>query len=183
MDIRQIKPSDISAVTALHVRTLPSAIARIGNPYLSDLYHALDKNLCLVAVDNTMIVGVITATRDLAKTQKQMLHVFFSPHVLFNIASAIVKQHISIQELLDRMVTERQILQIFPTPYPTILTLFVKKSHQRQGVGTQLLHALLTKLPKDVPVFVDTEISNINAKRWYQARGFRKQKLSTAASC
>ena len=123
-----------------------------------------------------MIVGVISATQDLKNTKTDAACIF-SPHVLFNIASAIVKQRISITELLDRIVTERQILQIFSTPYPTILTFFVDKSHQRQGVGTQLLRALLTKLPKNVPVFVDTEISNVNATRWYQARGFRKQKI------
>ena len=78
MDIRQIKSSDISAVTALHIRTLPSAIARIGNPYLSDLYHALDKNLCLVAVDDAMIVGVISATQDLKKHKNRCCVYFFS---------------------------------------------------------------------------------------------------------
>lgn len=176
MDIRQLKPSDISNVSVLHMRTLPSSTARIGNPYLKELYKTLDKNLCFVAVDHSTIVGVITATVDLAKTQKKIVHLLFSPRIILTIFLALIKRRVTLTELTRRMITENQIVKIFPTPYATILTFFVDKNYQHKGIGTKLLKALVKKLPKKISLFVDTELSNTHAIRWYTTRGFHKQK-------
>ncbi len=169
---------DIGAVSTLHMATLPTAMARIGNPYLSLLYREILHNkplhTALVAVENSHIVGVITATNALHKTQDIMLRNVLRPVSLRTVWTALLKHRVTIGELLLRVWTEHQILRHFPSPYSTILTFFVDTAHQRRGIGTLLLSSLEKRIPKKSSLYVDTEISNVSAREWYGTHGFRK---------
>ena len=76
IQIRTMRTTDIPGVSRLHMRVLSTAIARIGNPYLSGLYAQLlrdtSSHLTLVAQLNHQIIGVITATKDLYTTQRAL---------------------------------------------------------------------------------------------------------------
>lgn len=159
------------------MRTLPSVISHIGNPYLLLLYTALlrDTSLhtCLVAAESTKIIGVITATKDRYITQRQIRKLFFRPTIMWSIGKALVHRKISIPDLTGRIAFERELQRQFPAPYATILTFFVEKNHQHQGLGTKLLASVQKHLPKNSKLFVDTETSNARAQQWYKNHGFR----------
>lgn len=174
--IRQMDEPDIVAVSALHIHTLPTVIARIGNPYISILYAQLlcDQSLhkTLIATKGSQVIGVITATVNVHKTHHQLQPILFRPSVVLSICLAVLRGRVTISELVDRISTERQIRLQFPHTYATILTFFVDTPHQRQGIGKRLLSALQKQLPRRTKLFVDTEISNTHAQKWYEVHGF-----------
>lgn len=167
MEIRKLIEADIRAVSLLHMCTLPTTIARIGNPYLSDLYHILLSDICLVAVDHKNIIGVITATRRLDQTQKRLIPLLFKPKNIWGL------RHIHVLELIHRFLFERELQRLFPAPYTTILTFFVDKKFQHHGIGTKLLATLEKQFPSSTKLHVDTETSNRYAQYWYNTHGFR----------
>lgn len=173
MDIRKIKKTDVPFISALHMRMLPTSIARIGNPYLSELYCTLLKDIGLVAIDRGVIVGVITATENLKKTQQNLQRLLFHPATLWTIGKAIVLRRVTIGSLFERMAAQTEILSLFPYPYATILTFFVDKKNQRQGIGAKLLSSLEKQFPVGTKLYVDTATSNTNAQLWYSTHGFR----------
>lgn len=171
-----MKKSDLQKVSTLHMRTLPTTIARIGNPTLSDLYRTLLEDICLVAVAQSAIIGVITATQDLRKTQHHIQKLFIRPMTLWSIVAAVLQRNVTIMELFDRINLEHELRRQFPVPYATILTFFVDRAHQRQGIGTQLLKTLQRQLPPNTTLYVDTKVSNTRAQLWYRTHGFRTLK-------
>lgn len=167
MEIRKLIEADIPAVSVLHMHTLTTTIARIGNPYLSDLYHALLSDICLVAVDHKNIIGVITATRSLDQTQKRVTPLLFKPKNMWGL------RRIHVMELINRFLFERELRGQFPPPYTTILTFFVDEKFQHHGVGTKLLSTLEKQFANHTKLHVDTETSNRYAQYWYNTHGFR----------
>ncbi len=180
IQIRTMRTTDIPGVSRLHMRVLSTAIARIGNPYLSGLYAQLlrdtSSHLTLVAQLNHQIIGVITATKDLYTTQRALQRVLFYPTTIIAILRALLLSRVKMAELIERISTERQIRIQFPDTYPTVLTFFVDKAHQRRGIGTLLMRALQKQLPDKTKLYVDTEKTNTNAQNWYSSHGFRKIK-------
>ena len=172
-----MRQSDLTSVSTLHLRTLPTMTARIGAPYLFSLYETLLRNTgvnnVLVATEDRQIIGVISATSDLSETQKRLQHAFVRPENLQMIIVAIIRGRVTIRELMDRISFERQIFRFSPQPYPTILTFFVSKTHQHQGIGEKLLHALEKQLSFCNKLYVDTELTNTFARKWYRNHGFR----------
>lgn len=152
---------------------LPTVVARIGNPYLSKLYDTLLKDIGLVAIDHGSIVGVITATKNLKKTQQNVQRMLFHPVTLWALGEAIVLRRVTIRSLFERMAAQDEILSLFPYPYATILTFFVDKKNQRQGIGTKLLSSLEKQFAVGTKLYVDTATSNVNARRFYNNHGFR----------
>ncbi len=173
MVIRKIKKPDVPFISVLHMQTLPTVNARIGNPYLSKLYETLLKDIGLVAVDHGIIVGVITATKNLKQTQQNVQRLLFHPVILWTIGKSIVLRRVTIRSLFERMAAQAEILSLFPYPYATILTFFVDKKNQRQGIGTKLLSSLEKQFTVGTKLYVDTATSNTNAQRFYHTHGFR----------
>lgn len=170
--------SDIPEVSQLHLRTLPGVVANIGIPYLTALYTHLVQlralHVALVAQEQSHIVGVITATTDLYKTQDSLSRIFVRPAVLAALCMAVLKRRVTISDLLKRFIKERHFRVRFKSPYPTILTFFVGTPHQHKGIGKQLLIALNEALPRQITLYVDTEKANVHAQDWYSAHGFAK---------
>lgn len=166
MDVRPMRLSDIDAVVGIHERVLPTTTARIR--LLPHFYTTMCKHtklhVALVAVEKNHVIGAITATRDARRTQSLLL----SPRVLFQTAWAIISGRVAITELVDRMVTERNIQKI-ASPYQTILTLVVDTAFQRKGIGKKLV----SSLPITGKLYVDTEITNTKAQLFYKRSGFR----------
>lgn len=169
--------SDIAAVSAMHMRVLPTTIARVGFGYLCRIYRELlaDPSLhwTLVAYSGSTIMGVITATKDLHKTQQQLQHILFRPGAIWKVCIALLRHHSTIPELVSRMYIDHQIRLQFSRPYATILTFFVDETHQHRGIGKRLLSALRKLLPHRTKLFVDTQVSNKKAQKWYRTHGFR----------
>lgn len=170
--------SDIPEVSQLHLRTLPGVVANIGIPYLTALYTRLFQlpafHIALVAEEQSHIAGVITATTNLYKTQDALSRLFVQPAVLAALCVAVLKRRVTISDLLKRFIKERHFRARFKAPYPTILTFFVGLPHQHKGIGKQLLVSLNRQLPRNIPLYVDTEKTNVHAQDWYSSHGFKK---------
>lgn len=173
-----MRESDVPSVCRLHMNTLPTTIARIGYRYLSVLYTTLLRSSSIHAVlivkTHSQIIGVITATKNLYETQRMLQYIALRPDIFFALCLAIVRRRVTIPELLERISMEREIRARFPDPYPTILTFFVDRAYQRQGIGTTLLGVLKQHMPKNTKLYVDTERANRRAQQWYSSHGFKK---------
>ncbi len=178
MKIESIKTSDIKTLARLHKKNLVSPSSKIGQKYLEKLYNLLlsdpKTHLCLLAIDGNEIVGAISATKDLEKTNKILRRLISFP-VLFDILKATILGKVTVGELTKRIFLERKLLKRFPKPYVSILTLFIVQNHQRHGVGSLLVKKMLSELEKNGTniVYVDTLISNKKAVLFYQSLGFR----------
>lgn len=171
--IRPMTLNDAADISKLHILALPTTIARIGKPYLQDLYKALSADVVLVAVNHGTIIGCISATKDLAGTQRRLSRILFKPSNAWSIIRAVAIGRVRFKELVQRASFERALAHSFPHPYATILTFFVDPKHQHRGVGTQLLRAVENKFAPGTNLFVDTQTANTNARTWYASHGFR----------
>lgn len=182
MIIRLMARKDLDAVVRLHKKILPETLtSKIGKSYIFQLYDALlnSRNLhyCLVAENQKKIVGAITATYDLAKTQN-ILKSMFSVETIFMVLKAIFSGKISVFELYQKARFERVLVTKFNKPYATILTLFVANDYQKRGIGKKLVK----KIGKNFIdrrlryLYVDTLKTNMNAFLFYKKIRFREQK-------
>ena len=80
-----------------------------------------------------------------------------------------------ILEFINHIYLEIKVLNKYPAPYQTILTLFVSNDYQRLGVGRNLIKKMFQKLKsKNVKrIYVDTQRSNTKALGFYKKMGFK----------
>lgn len=177
MTITRATQLDITDISRLHEKHLPSPSSAIGRAYLRILYRALlenpETNIGLVARDKGVIIGVLFATNDLGKTQKQITRALIPagiPHVI----RAVVFGRVSVVELWEIMRFESELLSTFPAPYASIVTLFVMPTHRRHGVGQRLVRAVTNELQKQgvSRLQVDTQKDNVIAQQFYTTLGF-----------
>ena len=179
MKLRNIKTADIRFIARLHKKTINSPSSKIGIGYLTKIYQTLLKapelHLCILAYDNDTIIGAITATKDLRKTNK-LIKNFFYLGMIFSVIKAVLLGKVSIVELLNRIRFEQIVTNKFPQPYVTILTLFVAKSFQRKGIGRRLVREIILRLKNEKikNVHVDTLTTNKKAIAFYQSIGFKR---------
>lgn len=176
--IRSAKFGDLKEIVNLHLKNLPTLSVRIGQNYLLALYQSFlkDKNnhFLLVACHDQKIVGSLSLTRNFQKTSRRLSDVLFNPKVIWTSAVALLVRRISLGELVNRLRFENYLKKTFKEPYMTILTFFVAKNYQHQGIGSALLSSSLKLLPKKQNLYVDTEEKNLSAQRWYENHGFKK---------
>lgn len=178
MTIQIMSFDDISRVVLLHQRCLPGTrSSRIGKEYLQMLYTILVENpslhLCLTVLEKKEIVGAITITLDIKKTQQLISRRLF-PFGIPLLFSSLVTGRISLQELWQQMQFEQALNSQFSSPYQTILTMFVEETWRKSGVGTQLITEAEKKLQKKniQEYYVDTLIINKGAQNFYKKMGF-----------
>jgi len=171
--IKKIERGDITAAIALHEGTIPSAGARMGEPYLRKLYTTLiehpDTHFVFGAFENTQLIGVISATNDFSKTSRLLNKQIFSliPTVLFG----LIKNHYSFTELVSHAMVKSQIKKLLDSKTVYIVNLAVDSQIQRQGVATKLIEKLLSQ-SKTKSMLVDTQKSNTTAQKFYKKIGF-----------
>lgn len=180
MKVRAMIPSDLEQIVRLHKKTLPyTASSKIGLIYLFHLYRILltnaDINITLVAVNKNKVIGALTATIDLNKTQK-MLSPLNSLTSSKEIIKSLLNSSLKLYELFNRLWFEYSLLKKYSSPYATVLTLFVEASHQKKGVGKKLLLTAIEDVRKNKikTLYVDTLITNSQAIAFYKKLGFKK---------
>ncbi len=187
MTIKPLSKKDISIIARLHRENLPQThSSKLGTAYLMQLYFSIvttpDIHIGYAAYDNKNVIGVITATLDLQKSQQKITRSFTVSTYLLAF-TAILKGKLSLWELIRHIWFEFQVTRTFPTPYPTILTLFVVNSYRRKGIGKQLVNKVIRTIKKyQLPsLFVDTQVQNEKALYFYQALGFTRKTYITNA--
>lgn len=177
--IRPMLLPDIPVVVAIHRRVLPTVTSRMGPLFLEFFYRTLLNqpllHHALVALHGKEVIGAISATGDARHTQRLLTPLLSNPKAMLQLLTALFQRRVTLAELYERIVTERDILKRYPHRYQTILTLLVKAKWQRKGIGAKLLAALEEPLPVGTRLYVDTEASNSVAQSFYKLQGFRRQ--------
>lgn len=173
INIRYAKHSDVEKVVKLHTKTLKSLSSKIGEAYLGKLYTLIlnhpQIHIILVAVIGERIIGAISVTKDLNKTKKAL----FNRELILKTLKAVILARVSIVEVIKRLIEEDVVSNKLEKNSAYIMTLFVDKNYQNQGIGTKLIKNVLRML-KTRYVFVNTLKSNKNAGSFYQALKFKK---------
>ena len=181
MKIEKIKLENLEEIVKLHQKYLPYTSSKIGQGYLKSLYKSLVSNqqhhLCLVALEDNHIIGSISGTYDLKKTQGIIKRdLSFSTYLV--ILKAILTLKVTPYELFQKISFENTLTGKFSKPYSTILTFFVVQDHRRKGVGKKLLNKYIQSSRKNLGhIYVDTLISNKSAQKFYKSNGFKVEKI------
>lgn len=176
MIIRKIKKGDIKEVASLHLKCLKNTVSsKLGQFYLEKIYKVfyLDKNnSAFVAAEKHRIIGAIGITSDLNRFQSQVkgeLTIFD----YLKISKSILTKRVAISDLIQRVLSERELTKTYKAPYKTIVTLFTDENYRRHGVATQLLKfALIDSEHFSATIYVDTLAENDDAIKLYKRFGF-----------
>ncbi len=177
MIFREAKLSDLDQIAKLHQQTLRTASAYLGENYLKNNYKQIisdnKTNLVILACKEKKVIGVITASLDLRKTIRALSMRSFDTLAL--ITKKILFKPSLVFEFINHIYLEIKILHKYPTPYQTILTLFVSNDYQGLGVGRKLTKKMIQKLKsrKVKRLYVDTQKSNKIALSFYKKMGFK----------
>lgn len=173
MKIEILSQNDCRDAALLHKNALPDTVSsRIGVAYLVRLYETVANSpgihLGYVMKEKGRVIGVITVSHDLKKSQHLMKHSLFPLDIIL----AIIQQPIV---FMKHLVTQRMLLLNIRSPYVTILTICVDPAYRRKGIGKMLVKTVFRVLAKEriAGIFVDTGVSNITAQTFYKALGFR----------
>lgn len=177
MKIHSLTLSDVNYVAKIHTASLPNTISsKIGLKYLENLYQVLLSNpkihIIYIIKDKNALIGLISATNDLNKTER-LLKVSFFPKIYLLIFMAIINGRISLKEIVKRQMFEKKLMNIYKKPYLAILTLFVSEDFRRQGLGKKLVKLLIENVKSHRNIYVDTLIVNKVAKKFYISCGFK----------
>lgn len=178
MIIKPVAMRDLNTITDLHIKNLPYTASKIGKEYVKSLYRVIilnpQEHLCLAAIDEGKVVGLISATKDLKKTQ-WIIKKGLTPKIYLLALKALLMFKVSPFELFRKIRFENLLVKKFKNPYPTILTLFVIEQYRRQGVGKKLIKSLKENFKvHSSKIYVDTLVKNERAKKFYQSTGFKK---------
>jgi ribosomal protein S18 acetylase RimI-like enzyme len=177
IQIRKINLKEVKTVAILHQKTLFGLSSKLGEDYLLNFYKILigypKIHFCLAAIKNDEIIGVITITRDDKKTQR-LLHSLLSFQIILRILIGVIRGKISLQGIINRFRLEKFIERQLKPSYVRILTVFIEKKYQRQGIGRLLLQSILNhqRKLKNYKLYVDTRANNYGAIKFYQKSGF-----------
>ena len=177
MIFREAKLSDLDQIAKLHQQNLKTASAYLGEDYLKNNYKQIisdnKTNLVILALKDKKVIGVITVSLDLRKTISTLSIKSFDTLAL--ITKKILFKPSLILEFINHIYLEIKVLNKYPAPYQTILTLFVSNDYQRLGVGRNLIKKMFQKLKsKNVKrIYVDTQRSNTKALGFYKKMGFK----------
>ena len=178
MKIEDLTISDIFQIASLHQQNLESPGSAIGPAYLNNFYRLLildpGLHINLKVCDKDKLIAVLTCTKDLKRTNMIFKKLLTIP-VLVATIKAIISGKIKLTDLLNRFIFEQKVIRKYPLPYATILTLFVKRNYQRQGIGKKLIKELIERLKQDrvKTIHVDTYLKNKQALAFYQSLGFQ----------
>lgn len=172
MQIKLLTPKDISAAALVHLEVLPDISSAIGPKAVVRLYQLLlsspDNHLCLGAWEKNNLMGVITTSKNMDKTQK-IMHNLLSPDLLLLLMIKTVSLSISPVRLIKRVLFERRLNKILPASHSNIVTLCVAKRFQGQGVGKSLVNKVIQHFQnlKKSDLYVDTRTDNAKALSFY----------------
>ena len=181
MIITQLTIQDIPAVVTLHQRCLPTTTSSLfGKDYLLHLYQTIyqhaARHLLYVAKEKEAVIGVITVSLDLKKTQSVMRQALF-PKEIPTILRGMLRGTIPIGKFFSQMKIKNTLIAQYPDPYTEILTLFVDATYRRKGIAHKLIsHAQSELIKRHIHnLYVDTEVMNKSAQSFYVSAGFIKQ--------
>ena len=187
--IENAKINDIEKIVELHIEGLPQLfLSKLGPAFLRQMYRGiLSEAVLLVARDNVVardgdeIIGFIAGTDDTRKMFRRIIRKRFFQMSLAVLPKLIRKPGLAMEIIeymrypsMGKLTKNKPTKNKPPTGKPSeLLMISVRKNHRRGGTGAKLVAALNKKLPGNLGVVVDPEISG--AEPFYTSLGFKKQ--------
>lgn len=181
MKISQIKKSDVSKLSLLHIQSLPNTVSsKIGAFYLERIYKVVAQNtkthFGLKAIENGKIVGAVCSTTNLKRFEEDVKKQLSLKDYL-KILLAIISFRITIIDLIRRISFEKSLAGSYNKNYCSIVIFFVNQDFRRKGIGLLLIKEILSFYKGKVDnIYVDTLLSNKTAIKFYRAFGFKEVK-------
>lgn len=177
MKIFPVQTKQLNDIVALHMRVLSTTSTQIGKQYVSYLYRkCFDLNGHTILgcyFDSKNCAGFLAATEDFSYTISR-LTIPRSKWFVLDLTSALFNRKLSVITLFKRILFERVMQKIVPDATPVILTLGVAPECQGRGIGKSLVKYYINQIKKEghSHLYVDTELKNIQAIRFYKRLGF-----------
>jgi ribosomal protein S18 acetylase RimI-like enzyme len=167
-----------SEVSNLHRRCIPETIpSLLGQNFLMSLYESLLNDSSAISAialgTDNKIIGAITATTNLKVTLVSQKKIPLRMNNILEIFRLLFLRKVNVSEIIHRMMFENFLTHLTPTPYATILTLFIDPAYRKGGIGQLLITHVKQKIihPKDF-LYVDTRSDNVGALSFYKKCGF-----------
>ncbi|MFH1456496.1 MAG: GNAT family N-acetyltransferase [Patescibacteria group bacterium] len=175
----------IDRVVILHKKVLGHTLnSKIGSWFLKKLYYQTLNNkkngFGFVYIENKQILGFISFCIDQKKLSRQIKQ-NISFYEKIKILTFLITHPNLLNKFIKNILFENFLTTNFQKPYSTILTIGVHPNTQGKGIGKQLIIKCQEVLKNNNvnTLYVDTEITNKNAIKFYKKIGFKeiKEKL------
>ena len=163
----------LMSIGALHCESMPQTITSMrGIKATEGLYRRLIRTggIVFCSVNDREIIGVISFTINYSRLAS------LSSFAIEPFSWIGVVRKIGLFDVLVRLFDSKKLMQKLNTygqQFFYISTLFVGESNRGTGIGADLLSAAKeVALSNGVPLFVDTELDNIRARKFYVDNNF-----------
>lgn len=178
--ILEARTKNLNKISQLHRDLLKDTFnSRVGPDFVKSLYGILirdgKRSQVWVAKEKKEIVGFISFCKNLNSTSK-ILKRKVSPKAKVKVILFLLIHPLEIISLTNKMLFEKYISDHFEV-YPSILTIGVSPQNQRRGLGMKLIRKADEYFKRySSHYFVDTLVTNINARKFYKKAEFREIK-------
>ena len=163
----------LKSIAVLHCESMPRTVTSMrGIKATEGLYRRLIRTggIVFCSVNDREIIGVISFTINYSRLAS------LSSFAIEPFSWIGVVRKIGLFDVLVRLFDSKKLMQKLNTygqQFFYISTLFVGESNRGTGIGADLLSAAKeVALSNGVPLFVDTELDNIRARKFYVDNNF-----------
>lgn len=163
---------DLASAATIHVTSLASTInSSRGKRVISQIYARMvtrGHEIYLARLDNQIVGGIVIQVHGQPSVNVSAL--LASPTSWFTALHALGLREF-IAQVFDTARLKTAARKIAPHDY--ILALYVDQPHRKQGIAQQLVDvAIRSSVSRRKPIVVDTNLSNLGARRLYERAGF-----------
>ena len=163
----------LKSIGVLHCESMPQTVTSMrGIKATEGLYRRLIRTggIVFCSVNDKEIIGVISFTINYYRLAS------LSSFAIKPFSWIGVVQKLGLFDVLVRLFDSKKLmrnLNQYDQRFFYISTLFVSESNRGAGIGAELLSAAKeVALSNGVPLFVDTELSNVRARKFYVDNNF-----------
>ena len=177
VSLRRLQSEDLNAVVKLHRSAFAyTANSKLGSEHLKRLYSAMlqdPDSIVLVAIKNSMVGGVVSATRDTEEFKKRF-KAGLSLQEKFSLAMRMLFHPITLMELLKENQSERPVVFQNRVVKGCLTAIAVNSECRQSGIGRALVSAIeeFFKQNGDPSFYLFTRADNTVSRQFYERLGF-----------
>jgi ribosomal protein S18 acetylase RimI-like enzyme len=177
VSLRRLKSEDLNAVVKLHRSAFPdTANSKLGSEHLKRLYSAMlqdPDSTVLVAIKNSIVGGVVTATCDTEEFKKRF-KAGLSLQGKCSLAIRMLFHPITLMELVKENHSERPVVFQNRIVKGCLTAIAVDSQCRQSGIGRTLVAAIeeFFKQSRHPSFYLFTRADNSVSRQFYKHLGF-----------
>jgi len=178
--IKKAQNNEIISISKIHFNLFTNTLSsKLGIDFLINLYNIVfedEKSSILVIKNSNKIIGFLSYTNNFNYTDKNISK---NLPILLKIKSLLIliRNPRLIKKTIIKALFDIYLKNNIKNNSIYVLTFGIKKEYQRLGLGKKLIMRLISiAKKKNVKIFLDTELSNGGAVRFYSKMGFKIKK-------